>query len=131
LTNRGRAWFFLAGALGLAAGLALSASAGSPSGLSGRSAAGDVVVSTSAMGDSEVVITILNVPEQRLAVYLADAKRTRLKLLAVRDISADMSLTDYNNEPPLPREIRARVDKGPEAPKPAPATEGAAVPAAP
>lgn len=131
LANRGRAWYFVAGALGLAAGLALSASGGSPPGSSGRTAASDVVVSSTALGDSEVVITILNVPEQRLAVYAADAKRVRLKLLAVRDISADMALTDYNNDPPLPRDIRARVDKGAEAPRPVPAPVGTTAPAAP
>ena len=43
-------------------------------------------------------------------VYLADGKRTRLKLLAVRDISADGALSDYNNDPPYPKDIRRRVE---------------------
>jgi hypothetical protein len=44
-------------------------------------------------------------------VYVADAKRSRLKLLAVRDIAADWALTDYNNDPPLPKDVRTRVEK--------------------
>jgi hypothetical protein len=123
----GRAWTILALALGLAAGLVLWAAVGS-SAAPGRSggAAGDVVISTTVMPDGEVVVTILNVPLERMALYAADAKRSRLRLLAVRDISADMGLTDYNNDPPLPRDIkdiRARLDKGAEAPRPAPAPE--------
>ena len=41
---------------------------------------------------------------------MADTRRSRLKLLAVRDISADWALSDYNNDPPLPKDVRARVE---------------------
>ena len=57
------------------------------------------------------MICIVDAARQRLVVYLADAKRSRLKLLAVRDVSADWALTDYNNDPPLPKDVRARVEK--------------------
>jgi hypothetical protein len=133
-----RTWYLVVGATGLAAGLAvaglaMSALAGAPVAEPGvRRAAPDVVVSSTAMPDGEVVITVLDAASQRLVVYAADSKRSRLKLLAVRDISADMLLTDYNNDKPLPREIRAILEgKGAEAPKPAPAPDGrppAAVP---
>jgi len=107
------------------AGLVLSA----PAGLSPMKSApepGGVVVATTALPDGSVMVTVLDVAQQRLAMYEADVKRGRLKLLAVRDISADMALTDYNNDPPLPRDIRARVEKGADALKtpPAPETSG-------
>ena len=70
----------------------------------------NVVVSATPMGEREVVICLVDTARQRLAVYLADGRRSRLKLLAVRDISADWELTDWNNDP-LPKEIRARLKK--------------------
>jgi parvulin-like peptidyl-prolyl isomerase len=121
--------YVLLGAMGLAAGLvgaglALTARAGAPMGMpSARPAANGVIVSSTALGDSEISITILDVAQQRIAVYLADAKRSRLKLLAVRDISADMALTDYNNEGLLPKDIRARLEKGADAVRSVPAPD--------
>jgi len=70
-----------------------------------------VVVSATPFGDSEVMICVFDGVRQRLAVYVADARRTRLKLLAVRDVSADWALTDYNNDAPLPKDVRARVEQ--------------------
>ena len=90
-------------------------------------AAGDVLLSATPLGDDRVVVCLLNTSRDRLMVYLADGKRSRLRLLAVRDISADWALSDYNNDAPLPRDIRQRVEKwkestggeaGSETPKP-------------
>jgi hypothetical protein len=78
-----------------------------------------LVVSATPLGDNEVVICLVDTSRERMAVYLADGRRSRLKLLAVRDISADWALTDYNNDPPLPKDIRARVEKAAEAALPA------------
>jgi len=134
-----RAWYFALGAAGVClalvgAVLVFSALAGSPTpadSQAARPAAPTVVVSTTALGDNEAMICLLDTAQQRLAVYVADAKRSRLRLLAVRDISADMMLTDFNNDPPLPKDVRARMDKAVESARPAPAAEGripAAVP---
>lgn len=79
-----------------------------------------LVVSTTALGDNEAIICLVDTSQQRLLVYVADAKRSRLKLLAARDISADWSLTDWNNDPPLPKDIRTRADKALEGARPAP-----------
>jgi len=78
-----------------------------------------LVVSATPLGDNEVVICLVDTSRERMAVYLADGRRSRLKLLAVRDISADWALADYNNDPPLPKDIRARVEKAAEAALPA------------
>jgi hypothetical protein len=78
-----------------------------------------LVVSATPLGDNEVVICLVDTSRDRMAVYLADGRRSRLKLLAVRDISADWALADYNNDPPLPKDIRARVEKAAEAALPA------------
>jgi hypothetical protein len=87
---------------------AVAAVASSP----GIGPAGSVVVSATSMPDNRVVICLLDASRDRLLIYLADASRSRLRLLAVRDISADWALSDYNNDAPLPKDIRARVEKG-------------------
>ena len=122
-------WGWVLGALGVCAlvGAALTLAGRADPGAFGeeRAALGPghgLVVSTTPLGDNEVVICLVDTLHQRLVVYLADARRSRLKLLAVRDISADGSLSDYNNDPPLPKDIRTRVEKGAESGKPAPAS---------
>ena len=138
IPRTGSTWRWTLAALGLTgalvgAGLALSALAGSPAAVEPfvRPAPGNVVVSTTALADGGVMVTVLDVAQQRLAMYQADVRRGRLKLLAVRDISADMALMDYNNDPPLPRDIRARVEKGADALKPPPAPDAKEPSAAP
>jgi len=76
----------------------------------------NVVVSTTPLGEREVLICLVDTARERLAVYLADGRRNRLKLLAVRDISADWELSDWNNDPPLPADIRARLRKPDQTP---------------
>ena len=137
-SSRG-AWTVALAALGvglavLGTGLALSDRAGSVAfaQLDARTvSAGGVIVSSSALPDGEVMVTVLDTTRQRLMVYLADAKRSRLRLLAVRDTSADGMLTDWNNDPPLPKDIRARAEKSVESARPAPAAEGRKVQEAP
>ena len=81
------------------------------------SAGQGILIATAPLGENEVVICLLDTTRERLMVYAADGKRGRLKLLAVRDISADWQLTDWNNDPPLPKEIRARVERATESPR--------------
>ena len=84
----------------------------------GQVAGQGLIVSATPLGDNEVVICMVDTLRERLVVYLADGRRGRLKLLAVRDVSADWALTDYNNDPPLPKDVRVRAERGIEpAPK--------------
>lgn len=80
----------------------------------GQASGQGLVVSATPLGDNEVVICLVDTSRERMAVYVADGRRGRLKLLAVRDLSADWALTDYNNDPPLPKDIRTRVEKAAE-----------------
>ena len=89
----------------------------------GQASGEGVIVSATPLGDNEIVICLVDTSRQRMAVYLADGRRSRLRLLAVRDISADWSLSDYNNDPPLPKDIRARAEKASEAARPAPGAD--------
>ena len=80
-------------------------------------------ITATPLGDSEVIVSLVDRTRERLLVYQVDVKRGRMKLLAARDISADWLLTDWNNDPPLPKDIRTRVEKGAEAARPAPGGE--------
>ena len=104
------------------AGIALSGQGGppAPADTAGRS----LLQSATPLGDGEVIITLVDTSQQRLAVYMVDAKRGRLRLLAVRDIAADWALTDYNNDPPLPKDVRARLEKQLETGRSAAPAEG-------
>jgi len=118
-----RTWCVALGMLGagmalLGIGLVVSGPSDSlalAAGVMGAMPSGDaranVVVSATPLGEREVVICLVDTVRQRLVVYLADGRRSRLKLLAARDISADWELSDWNNDPPLPSDIRARVGK--------------------
>ena len=138
LGGRGIWWL----AVGLLAGVALAGvglavagradSAAFAQVRAGQASGEGLVVSATPLGDNEVVICLVDTSRQRMAVYLADGRRSRLRLLAVRDLSADWSLSDYNNDPPLPKDIRARTEKaspstggrtGPEAGRPAPGAD--------
>ena len=83
----------------------------------------NVGITTTALGDNEVIVSLVDRTRERLLVYQVDVKRGRMKLLAARDISADWLLTDWNNDAPLPKDIRARIEKGTEAVRPAPGGE--------
>jgi hypothetical protein len=73
------------------------------------------------LGEGEVAVCLTDRSRERLLVYQVDAKRGRMKLLAARDIAADWLLTDWNNDPPLPKDVRVRVERGIE---PAPKSPG-------
>jgi hypothetical protein len=80
-------------------------------GLAEGAETGRVIVSTTPLGEDRVVVCLVHTERNRLMVYVAHGQRSRLRLLAVRDISADWFLDDYNNDAPLPRDIRQRVEK--------------------
>lgn len=130
LSSRG-AWCVALGALGV--GLALLGTglvvAGRTDSIAfgqnpaGRASGQGVVIATQSLGDNnEVMICLVDAAQQRLLVYLADARRSRLRLVAARDISADWSLTDFNNDSPTPKDVRGRAEKAADGPRP-PAAE--------
>jgi len=98
------------GALGLGLAVGRPADSFAWAAVPAEGEAPHVAISATPVGDDKVVVCLVDTVRDQLMVYLADGKRTRLKLLAVRDISADWALSDYNNDPPLPKDIRQRVE---------------------
>jgi len=72
-----------------------------------RVGGGQVALFMAPLEQNRVALCMVDVARQRLAVYQVDFGRERLKLVAVRDFAADFGLSDYNNEAPLPKDIRA------------------------
>ena len=71
---------------------------------------GRMVLFMSPLEQNRAALCMVDVARQRLAVYQVDFGRERLKLIAVRDFAADFGLSDYNNEAPLPKDIRSWLE---------------------
>ena len=69
-----------------------------------------IVIYMSPLDGRRSAICLVDAERNRLAIYQMDFGRQRLKLVAVRDFTADLGLDDYNNEAPLPKDIRAWLE---------------------
>ena len=68
------------------------------------------------IGDRKFGSFVIDSQTMHLMVYTFDFNRNQLKLVAVRDISEDVKLTQYNNAKPWPEDIRAMIEAGDKAP---------------
>jgi hypothetical protein len=93
---------------------ALSVEAQSPASGAAVGAVNRFTMTTSPLGDKRQGVFILDAETMRLLVYTVGTDARQLKLVAVRDLSQDVRLSHFNNERPLPEEIRRRVDAGDE-----------------
>ena len=66
------------------------------------------------LGDKRQAVFIVDAETMRLLVYAVNTDTRQLKLTAVRDLSQDLRLSHFNNERPLPEDIRKRIDAGEE-----------------
>lgn len=93
---------------------ALSAEAQSPASGLGHDAASRFTVTSAPLGDKRQAVFIVDAETMRLLVYAVNTDTRQLKLAAVRDLSQDVRLSHFNNERPLPEDIRKRIDAGEE-----------------
>ncbi len=63
-------------------------------------------------GSDRTLAFLVDSETMRLLVYQVEARKSKLKLLAVRDISYDVQLAHWNNAKPLPEEIREALESG-------------------
>lgn len=68
------------------------------------------------IGDRKFGSFVIDTQTMRLMVYTFDFNKNQLKLVAVRDISEDIALSQYNNAKPWPEDIRAMIDAGKQSP---------------
>ncbi|MBN2583547.1 MAG: hypothetical protein JXL80_10800 [Planctomycetes bacterium] len=93
---------------------ALTVDAQSPMTGVSTGAAGRFTMTTAPLGDKKQGVFIIDAETMRLLVYAVNSDTRQLKLVAVRDLSQDVRLSHFNNERPLPDDIRKRVDAGDE-----------------
>jgi hypothetical protein len=67
---------------------------------------------TESLGDKRVAAMVIDARTMRLLVYAFDFNKNRMQLVAVRDITQDVSLTQYNNARPWPEDIRKMLEAG-------------------
>ena len=93
----------------------LSASRAGAQGTLAQASAGSVgrfTMASGSLGEKKLGVFIIDAQTMRLLVYAIDSESRQLKLMAVRDISQDVRLSHWNNDKPLPEEIRKRLDSG-------------------
>ncbi|NIA21285.1 MAG: hypothetical protein GWP05_04805 [Anaerolineaceae bacterium] len=73
---------------------------------------GRFTMASGPLGEKKLGVFIIDAQTMRLLVYAIDSESRQLKLMAVRDISQDVRLSYWNNDKPLPEEIRKRLDSG-------------------
>ena len=66
---------------------------------------------SSAAGDKGQLITVVDPRQQAVAVYHVDLVSGKIALRSVRNIRWDLQVSHWNNENPLPQEIRALVEQ--------------------
>lgn len=62
---------------------------------------------TSSVGDNRQQIVIADPIQQSLAVYHVDLSTGRIALKSVRHVRFDLLMTEFNTDPPSPRELEA------------------------
>lgn len=72
--------------------------------------AGDLIALTSDLGGSGVQsLVLIDQPRKVLSIYEYDARKTKLKLSAVRHYAGDQELSEYNNDAPFVADIEKLV----------------------
>ena len=79
----------------------------------GMPAATRFTMMTAPLGGSSnaSVVYVVDSQTMRLLAYSIDPGTKLLKLLAVRDISEDVRVSHFNNDKPLPEDVRSRAQE--------------------
>jgi hypothetical protein len=72
---------------------------------------GNVIAVPSAIGEKGQLLTVIDPQQQAMGVYHIELPSGKIKLLSARNIRYDMQMTNFNNEAPLPQEIRAMLEQ--------------------
>jgi hypothetical protein len=67
---------------------------------------GDLTVLPAASVDKGQLVTVVDQRQRVMCVYRIDTGTGKIALKSVRNLNWDLQVTYYNNEPPLPQEIK-------------------------
>ena len=71
----------------------------------------ELIVVPAMLGDKAQILTVVDPRQQVMSVYHIDLVTGKIALKSVRKIVWDLQITDFNNENPLPQEIRSRLEQ--------------------
>jgi hypothetical protein len=71
----------------------------------------ELIVVPTALGEKGQMLTIVDPRQRALSVYHIDLVTGKIALKSVRNIQWDLQVTSFNNEIPLPLEIRSGLDQ--------------------
>jgi len=74
-------------------------------------AGGEMIVVASGWADKGQMVIVLDPRLRAMCVYQIEAATGKITLKSARNIQWDLQITDLNNEPPLPKEIRSLAEQ--------------------
>ncbi len=77
----------------------------------GAAAGAELIVVPMTLGDKSQMLTVVDPRQRALAVYHIDAATGKIALKSVRNIHWDLQIDNFNNDKPLPQEIRSSLDQ--------------------
>jgi hypothetical protein len=104
--------------LGILAGIGLAAATGGALEVGGNAPApsrpvmggGDIIVIPFGLPEKGPLLSVIDPRQRVLSVYRLDPASGKIALKSVRNLRWDLQMNDFNNEPPLPREIQSLIE---------------------
>ncbi len=83
-----------------------------PAAMPPAAAAGtELIVVPMTLGDKGQMLTVVDPRQRVLSVYHIDAATGKIALKSVRKIQWDLQIDEFNNDKPLPQEIRSSLEQ--------------------
>jgi hypothetical protein len=74
-------------------------------------AGSELIVVPTPLGEKAQMLTVVDPRQRVLAVYHIDLTTGKITLKSVRNIQWDLQISDFNNESPVPKEIRSSLEQ--------------------
>jgi hypothetical protein len=72
---------------------------------------GDLLVVPIPTADKGQLLAVVEPRQHVMSVYRIDAVTGKIALKSSRNLHYDLQMSDFNNEPPLPQEIRTLIEQ--------------------
>jgi hypothetical protein len=105
--------------LGILAGIGLAAATGGALEVGGDASTptrpvmgggGDLIVVPFGSPEKGPLLSVIDPRQRVMSVYRLDPTSGKIALKSVRNLHWDLQMNDFNNEPPLPREIQSLIE---------------------
>jgi hypothetical protein len=76
-----------------------------------QGAGGDLIVVPFGSPEKGPLLSVIDPRQRVMSVYRLDPVSGKIALKSVRNLHWDLQMNDFNNEPPLPREIQSLMEQ--------------------